>query len=168
VVSILFVTERPEQLTGGDCCGRLHGDLHLLGCPEFFVEARKRQQALAEVERLLREAFGSWQGYFEIVWLDPQNQGYLMARLLRHVLRYRPGFRAALRTLTQWFRLPAILINGRVVCQGVLGTPWEQAQLLEVLGGLLQCHGEVAATTQGANPGLMGTARAGASRACPG
>ncbi len=117
--SVLLITERPEQLTGGGCCGRLEGDLTILGCrEELFELARERQKSLARVEQYLTKLVEETGLEIDVVWIDPRNQLYLATRLLKDVLRYRPGLAAGLRALTQWFRLPAIIINGTVVAQG--------------------------------------------------
>lgn len=116
--SILLITERPEQITGGGCCGRLEGDLHLLGChEELFPIARERQNAFAIVQEHIRSLADKHGWEVEIVPVDPRNQLYLWCRLIRDVLRFRPGFVAGLRAVCLWFGLPAIVVNGKVVAE---------------------------------------------------
>ncbi len=47
--------------------------------------------------------------------IDPRNQLALVPKLASDVLRYRPGWKSALRTTFQLFSLPAVVVNGRVL-----------------------------------------------------
>jgi hypothetical protein len=112
-VSVLLIRESPEQVTGSGCCGKLEGDVLSLGARELFAESRRGQQTMGVFYRTLREFFPADQ--VQVVIVDPRNQLFLVSKLCHDVWFYRPGWRAGMQTLTQWFSLPAIVINGEVV-----------------------------------------------------
>ncbi len=112
--SVILVGELPEQLTGSGCCGKLVGDnTHFEG--GVFAERAAVQARLGELHTALEDAVGE---RAEILLVDPRNQVYLVPRLVRDALRYRPGPGAALRAIGMVFGLPAVIINGAVVASG--------------------------------------------------
>ena len=116
-VSILFICERAEQVTGSGCCGKLEGDNVNLGGRDLFEHTHQQRQAFGRLHRTIRHLFADElaAGRIEITTVDPRNQLYLVGRLIKDVYRYRPGWRAGLRTLLQLFPIPAVIVNGRVV-----------------------------------------------------
>ncbi len=118
-VSLLLIRENAEQLTGSGCCGKLDDDDPTLRGRDLFAEVKKHQRDLGLLHRAIREFFPPVEGREQVVVeiVDPRNQLYLAPKLFRDVVRYRPGWRAGLRTVLQAFSLPAVVLNGRVLSQ---------------------------------------------------
>jgi len=116
-VSLLLIRDNAEQLTGGGCCGTLDDDDPSVRGRGVFDEVKKHQRDLAVLDRAVREFFPPVEGRQRVAVeiVDPRNQLYLAPKLVRDVLRYRPGWRAGLRTVFQAFSLPAVVLNGRVL-----------------------------------------------------
>ncbi len=116
-VSIILIRESAEQVTGSGCCGRLEGDSSLTGGARAFQRARSQQEAFGILHRAVVEFFADEQRRSEltIVTVDPRNQVYLFPKLVKDVWRYRPGWWCGLCTALQFFSLPAVIINGRVL-----------------------------------------------------
>jgi hypothetical protein len=116
-VSVILIRENAEQLTGGGCCGALQDDDPAVRPKDLFHEAKKHQRDLGILHRTIREFFPPDNGHHSVavVTVDPRNQLYLVPKLLRDVLRYRPGWGPGLRTALQLFSLPAVVINGRAL-----------------------------------------------------
>jgi len=136
-VSILLIREAAEQMTGSGCCGRLEGDSDLIGGKKAFAEVRRQQEAFGILHRAVIEFFGEQQqrGELSIVTIDPRNQLYLIPKLFQDVWRYRPGWRSGLCALCQWFSLPAVIVNGRVL--SARGVPLDPDTLCHEVGRLL-------------------------------
>jgi hypothetical protein len=114
--SVVFIRESAEQLTGSGCCGKLEGDnARVRGRPVFEQAARFKEET-GRLHRAVRDFFS--QDDVQVVQVDPRNQLYLAGKLCRDVWRYRPGFRAGLRTILQAFSLPAVVVNGTVLSRG--------------------------------------------------
>lgn len=88
-------------------------------------ERRRQQEALGIVYRAVAGLFPPVEGQpqVSVTAVDPRNQLYLAARLVRDVWRYRPPWRAAVRTLSQAFRLPAVVVNGEALGGGGVVDP---------------------------------------------
>ncbi len=116
-VSVLLIRENAEQMTGGGCCGSLDDSDPTVTDKDLFAEAKKHQRDLGLLHRAIRRFFPDRQGRARVAVeiVDPRNQLYLAPRLVRDVLRYRPGWGAGLRAALQVFSLPAVVINGRVL-----------------------------------------------------
>jgi len=116
-ISVLLIREHAEQLTGSGCCGKLEGDSSLTGGEAVFGHSRRQARDLGVLHRALRRFFPADERgeRVSIVIVDPRNQLYLAAKLWRDVLRHRPPWREALRSLFQTFSVPAVVVNGRVV-----------------------------------------------------
>lgn len=116
-VSVILIRENAEQLTGSGCCGKLEGDHPLTERRELFRHTRAHQESFGTLHRAVREFFPPLDGREQVSLhvVDPRNQLYLVPKLWRDVIRYRPGWRAGLRTALQLFSLPAVIVNGRVL-----------------------------------------------------
>ena len=116
-VSVVLIREYAEQLTGSGCCGKLEGDNSLLGGGRAFEQTRRVQRDFGVLHRTIREFYPAEEGrqQVNVVTVDPRNQLYLVPKLWADVLTYGPGWRAGLRTMLQWFSLPAVVVNGRIV-----------------------------------------------------
>jgi hypothetical protein len=136
-VAVILIRENSEQLTGGGCCGALTDDDPTVERHRLFREARQRQEELGLLHRAVRRFFppAEDQAQVEVETVDPRNQLYLIPRLLRDVLRYRPGWRAGLMTALQWFSLPAVVVNGRVISRR--GEPVDPDTLCHTIKTLL-------------------------------
>jgi hypothetical protein len=117
LVSVILIREYAEQLTGGGCCGALSEDDPSVEGRGIFDHLKQQQRDLGILHRTVRQFFPPVGGLEQVavVTVDPRNQLYLWPKLLCDVLRYRPGWRAGLRTALQLFSLPAVVVNGRVI-----------------------------------------------------
>ncbi|QDU64892.1 hypothetical protein Pan216_57860 [Planctomycetes bacterium Pan216] len=146
-VSVILIRENAEQVTGSGCCGKLEGDDELVRRADLFRETRLCQESFGVLHRAIREFFPDEQGVqrVRVVTVDPRNQLYLASKLWYDVFRYRPGWREGTRTMTQWFALPAVVVNGRVVSDSQ-GAP-SPDELCHVIASLLNpsqhCDSEV-------------------------
>lgn len=121
-VSVILVRENAEQLTGSGCCGKLEGDNACLGGERIFAQSDQEKARMGVLYRAVREAFPD--GRVELVQVDPRNQLYLTAKLVRDAVRYRPGVLAAIKLAFQAFAMPAVVLNGRVLSRrGTLPSP---------------------------------------------
>lgn len=116
-VSIIFICEQAEQVTGSGCCGKLGGDTKELCGSDAFDEQQSQRKAFGILHRAVREFFPPVDGQDQIrlASVDPRNQLYLVPKLWRDVLFYRPGWKSGLMTMLQLFSVPAIVVNGKVV-----------------------------------------------------
>jgi len=139
-VSVLLIREAAEQITGSGCCGKLDDDDPSLRGRDVFAEARKHQHDMGLLHRAIRKFFPPRDGREQVVSIvvDPRNQLYLIPKLLRDVLRYRPGWRAGLRTVFQMFSLPAVVVNGRVISRR--GQPLDPDTLCHEIAQRLPQH----------------------------
>jgi hypothetical protein len=112
-VSVLLIREAPEQVTGSGCCGKLEGDSLMFGSRELFRDSRRGQHEMGILYRALRDFFPEEQ--VKVLTVDPRNQLFLVPKLCYDVLYYRPGWQAGVKSICQWFSLPAIVINGAVI-----------------------------------------------------
>jgi len=134
-VSVILVRENAEQLTGSGCCGKLEGDNAAVGAAcDVFTETRRHQVQAGLLHRTIRELFPPRDGHdqVDVVIVDPRNQLYLIAKLVRDVWRYRPGWRSGLATMLQMFSLPAVIVNGRVISRR--GTPTDPDRVCHAIG----------------------------------
>lgn len=127
--SVILVRENAEQLTGSGCCGKLEGDNACADGRSLFAQSEQEKQRLGVLYRAVRESFPAEQ--VEVVQVDPRNQLYLIAKLLRDVICYRPGPTDTLRTTFQAFALPAVILNGRVLSRR--GVPPPPERLLDLI-----------------------------------
>ncbi len=116
-VSVILIREHAEQLTGSGCCGKLEGDQAGVDRGAVFRHTRADQQSTGILHRAIREFFPASCGRetVAVMTIDPRNQLALVPKLVSDVLRYRPGWKNALRTTFQLFSLPAVVVNGRVL-----------------------------------------------------
>ena len=130
--SVLMISDRPEQMTGSGCCGKVKGDPSISGADRAFHEAAKIREEMGLLYRTVRQLFHREveQGLVTLTIVDPRNQLYLVPKLWRDVLRYRPGWRDGLRTMFQIFSLPAIVVNGRALPNHEQITPDHLSQVL--------------------------------------
>lgn len=137
-VSVVLISDRPEQMTGSGCCGKVEGDSSITGAERYFEEACQIREEMGLLHRTVRRLYSEEveQGMITIVQVDPRNQLYLMPKLWRDVFRYRPGWKAGLRSMFQFFSLPAVIVNGRAIHRrGQLVTPDELSHAIaECLG----------------------------------
>jgi hypothetical protein len=117
MVSVILIRENAEQLTGGGCCGTLDEADPGVQAGDLFGHVRQQQRETGLLHRAIRSFFAEELAdkRVAVLTVDPRNQLYLVPKLLWDVVGYRPGWRAGLRTATQWFTLPAVVVNGRVL-----------------------------------------------------
>jgi hypothetical protein len=112
VHSVLIIRESEEQLTGSDCCGLLKGDFSKENGKPVFNYIHDKNNLINDLGNFLNSKNNS---QLEIKYIDPRNQVYLIPKLLKDVFNYKPPILKALKTLFQFFRCPALIINGIVV-----------------------------------------------------
>ncbi|MFT5239317.1 MAG: hypothetical protein ACI9OU_000978 [Candidatus Promineifilaceae bacterium] len=118
-VSLIFIRETAEQLTGSACCGKVEGDAADSDTSANFRATRADQYSHAALIRFIRDRFGAEGAQApDITIVDPRNQLYLGPKLIREVFRHRPHGLSGLRTVLQCFAVPAIILNGRVIASG--------------------------------------------------
>jgi hypothetical protein len=137
-VSVILIREIAEQLTGGGCCGSLTDDDPVVQKKALFRDARQHQRDLGLLHRTIREFFPTEIGpdRVSVVTVDPRNQLYLIPKLWRDVVRYRPGWRSAARTGLQLFSLPAVVVNGEVLSRR--GQPLDPDTVCHAIARLLR------------------------------
>jgi len=143
-ISVILIREHAEQLTGSGCCGKLEGDNALVGGRPVFTLARQGQEQMGVLHRAVREFFPPREGreQVSVEVVDPRNQLYLWPKLIGDVLRYRPGIGAGLCTALQFFSLPAVILNGRVMSRR--GQPLDPDSLCHEITRLLPANDETA------------------------
>jgi len=116
-VSIILIRETAEQMSGSGCCGRIAGDSCRTGSGDAFREVRLQQEAFGILHRAVVEFFAAerQRGELTIVTVDPRNQPYLVPKLVKDVWHYRPGWGKGLCSTLQFFSLPAVIVNGRIL-----------------------------------------------------
>lgn len=77
-----------------------------------FEQSHHNSIILGELGSRIKKRF---KNKIEIKYIDPRNQLYLIHRLLKEVFIYKPPIFQALKTTLQFFRCPAIIVNGIVV-----------------------------------------------------
>jgi hypothetical protein len=118
-VSLIFIRETAEQLTGSGCCGKVEGDAADSDTTADYSATRADQQSQAALISFIRDRFDTEGAQApDITIVDPRNQLYLGPKLIREVFRHRPRCLSGLRTLLQCFAVPAIILNGRVIASG--------------------------------------------------
>lgn len=120
-VSVVLIREWPEQLTGSGCCGKVTGDGSVTGSTRAFASSCAVQERFGLLHRAVRQLYPESDA--AVVTVDPRNQLYLIGKLGFDVLRTRPGWRQGLRTLCQWFPIPAVVVDGSVLPGGADVTP---------------------------------------------
>ncbi len=109
--SILFIRNTDEQMTGGDCCGRVMRGGSIRGFEGEAPEIREKMEAIGDLYCKAKDIVGE---NASLVQVDPRNLGYLIPRLWGDVWRFRPPLKEALRTLFLTFSPPAVVIDGRI------------------------------------------------------
>lgn len=110
--SILFIRETQEQITGSDCCGVLRGEFNRENGLPLFQDTLEKNKILNELGDYLYQKYHPG---FEIKYIDPRNQMYLIPKLIKDVFIYKPSFKDSLKTIFQFFNCPAIIVNGCVI-----------------------------------------------------
>jgi len=113
--SVIIVRERAEQMTGSGCCGKLEGDFAAFGGKPVFAEQRWIMEQVGPIYQKLHEEL---QDAVDLLIVDPRNQLYLIPRIVKDILRFRPPLKKAYRALFLLFSCPAILVNGQVAYSG--------------------------------------------------
>lgn len=136
-VSVILIRENAEQVTGGGCCGSLDDDDPTVRGRDVFRHSSMDRRDMGILHRTIREFFPPADGRrrVEVVTVDPRNQLYLAPKLVSDVIRYLPGWGPGLQTALQFFSLPAVVINGRVV--GRPGKPPDPDMVCHTIGELL-------------------------------
>jgi hypothetical protein len=139
-VSVILIRENAEQLTGGGCCGSLTDEDPMVRRRDLFRDTRRHQRDLGVLHRTIREFFTTEMApdQVAVVTVDPRNQLYLIPKLWRDVVRYRPGWSSAARTALQLFSLPAVVVNGEVLSRR--GQPLDPDTVCHAIAQVLR-HG---------------------------
>lgn len=146
-VSVILIGQRAGQFTGQGC----HAAVEQHDPPEAGWDLLHKMKEHPgnlpapdpAVGQLLPPADAEYQ--VSVVAVDPRHQLRLIPKLLGDVFRYRPGWRAGLKTALQFFSLPAVVVNGRVISRS--GEPIHPDTLRRIISGLLPRESE---STEGA------------------
>ncbi len=135
-VSVVLIRGIGQQISGGGCCGLWHLE-PASRSRNPSCRAKEQQRELGALHRAIRGAYPPAGGREQValVTVDPRNLLYLVPKLLGDVVRYRPGWRAGLRTALQMFSLPAVVLNGRIISRH--GRPLDADTLCRMVSELL-------------------------------
>ncbi|MDP6125408.1 MAG: hypothetical protein QGH20_06615 [Candidatus Latescibacteria bacterium] len=67
-------------------------------------------------------------GSFQIARIDPRSIVVAWFVVLRNAIRFRAGWRAALRVASMWYKSPSIFVDGACIASGPLTDPNAVAQ----------------------------------------
>jgi len=128
VNSVLIIRESEEQITGSDCCGVLIGEFCTENDSPVFQAVRDSNQQVLKLGKYLKDEYGN---RVDIKYIDPRNQVYLLPKLFKDVWKYKPGFTHALKVIFQFFRCPAVIINGMIMHNAFITSPNEIEKFLK-------------------------------------
>ena len=129
--SVIFIREVDEQMTGSNCCGKLEGENACLSGEHAFPG---RRDVMVEMGSLYKEARERYGGSVEVDMVDPRNQIYLVARLIKDSFRYGVPVREAMRAIFS-HSIPSIIINGRLAFSKEVPSPETFHEKLAALAG---------------------------------
>jgi hypothetical protein len=115
--SVIIVRENDG--TGGCiCCSGGMGDY---GKKHPSYEGiRKVAEECGRLHREITEKFG--EDEVEIMQIEPRAYFYLMPKVLKDVLKFKPSITSALRTMFLWYPVPTVIVNGKPVGLGRVPT----------------------------------------------
>ncbi len=116
VHSLIFVRERPEQLTWSGCCGKLEGD----NVGAEFAEVGCTSAQVGPLYLSAQEIDG-----VQAQILDPRNPFALWWHLVGDALRHGVGPGPLLRAICLATPVPSVFLDGRMLWGGVLPTAEE-------------------------------------------
>jgi hypothetical protein len=85
-----------------------------------YKEHRKIIEECGRLHREITERFG--EDGIEIIQIEPRAYFYLMPKVLKEVLRFKPSIFSVLRTIFFWYHVPAVIVNGKPVGLGRVPT----------------------------------------------
>ncbi|MBI2487734.1 MAG: hypothetical protein HYW01_12490, partial [Deltaproteobacteria bacterium] len=81
---------------------------------------RKVAQECGRLHRESTEKFG--EDEVEIIQIEPRAYFYLMPKVLKDVLKFKPSITSAIRTMFLWYPVPTVIVNGKPVGLGRVPT----------------------------------------------
>ena len=126
--SVIIVRENDG--TGGCiCCSGGMGEFAKKD--PSFEGIRKIGQECGRLHKEITEKFG--EDEVEIIQIEPRAYFYLMPKVLKDVLKFKPSITSAIRTMFLWYPVPTVLVNGKPVGLGRVPTIDEVVRELERL-----------------------------------
>lgn len=95
-----------------------------------YEKIRKIAEECGRLHREITERFG-YDGV-EIIQIEPRAYFYLMPKVLKDVLRFKPSISSVLRTIFFWYHVPAVIVNGRPIAAGRIPTIDEVVSEIEL------------------------------------
>ena len=114
-----MIIVRENDGTGGCiCCSGGMGDY---GKKDPSYEgARKIAEQCGRLHREITEKFG--EDEIEIIQIEPRAYFYLMPKVLKDVLKFKPSITCAIQTMFLWYPVPTVIVNGKPVGLGRVPT----------------------------------------------
>jgi hypothetical protein len=81
---------------------------------------RKIAEECGRLHRGITEKFG--EDEVEIIQIEPRAYFYLMPKVLKDVLKFKPSVISAIRTMFLWYPVPTVIVNGKPVGLGRVPT----------------------------------------------
>ena len=115
--SVIIVRENDG--TGGCIC--CSGGMGEYGKKDPSYEGvRKIAEECGRLHRGITEKFG--EDEVEIIQIEPRAYFYLMPKVLKDVLKFKPSVISAIRTMFLWYPVPTVIVNGKLVGLGRVPT----------------------------------------------
>ncbi|GBD38395.1 hypothetical protein HRbin37_00644 [bacterium HR37] len=111
--SVIIVRE--NDATGGCiCCAGGMGEFARKD--PSYDSIRKVAEECGKLHRNIREVFG--EDRVEIIQIEPRAYMYLMPKILKEVLRFKPSLSLVIRTLFFLYPVPTVIVNGKPIGMG--------------------------------------------------
>ncbi|GIW47504.1 MAG: hypothetical protein KatS3mg078_1381 [Deltaproteobacteria bacterium] len=111
--SVIIVRE--SDATGGCiCCAGGMGEFSRKD--PSYDSIRKVAEECGKLHRNIREVFG--EDRVEIIQIEPRAYMYLMPKILKEVLRFKPSLSLVIRTLFFLYPVPTVIVNGKPIGMG--------------------------------------------------
>jgi hypothetical protein len=115
--SVIIVRENDS--TGGCiCCSGGMGEFAKKD--PSYEGVRKIAEACGRLHREITSKFG--EDEVEIIQIEPRAYFYLMPKVLKDVLKFKPSLASTVRTMLLWYPVPTVIVNGKPVGPGRVPT----------------------------------------------
>ena len=94
-----------------------------------YGKIRKIAEECGRLHREITDRFGDEE--VEIIQIEPRAYFYLMPKVLKDVLKFKPSILSTIRTIFLWYPVPAVIVNGKPVGLGRIPTINEVLKELE-------------------------------------
>ena len=115
--SVIIVRE--SDGTGGCiCCSGGMGEFAKKD--HSYGKIRKIAEECGRLHREITKIFGD--DGVEIIQIEPRAYFYLMPKVLKDVLKFRPSILSTIRTIFFWYPVPVVIVNGKPIATGRVPT----------------------------------------------